>query len=211
MQYWHDIGRLKSYSLDEFGAHAERILRSEGLRGNFANLSIQEPVGEDWGDTRGDFPRHFIEYLSAQLEPQSGFMLSPDPDELLKPYQTEGYPEIAQAMENKKVKFLVGTQPDGHRVVRILLLTDPLDQGESGQENGVSRNKSRDVVLQKARVVGSVQNQIKDFSTNENIDANTCEKCGSNPGKPFVFHYGKKLLKDTIGGPDLYEEGAKNT
>jgi len=119
MQIWHDIGHLKSYSLEEFDFHANLILEIEGVNGKFASLSLRESVIGQWGDTRRDLPQRFIEQLSTMIEPETVNRLTPAG---LETVETGGHPEIAEALDQYRVKFLVATQPDKRRVVRVLLL-----------------------------------------------------------------------------------------
>lgn len=119
MQHWHDVGQLGGYSIAEFQGHADSILRLEGLSGSLARLFLCEPGRGRWGLTQRDLPRMVMEALAMQLEPQSGFMLAPQG---LQPAQFGGHPQIQEAIESGRVKFLVGTRPDGIRTVAILLL-----------------------------------------------------------------------------------------
>ncbi len=117
--YFVNIGELSHSYIPEFYARADDLMRSENLQGSLAKLFTAEPKPGEWGFDSQNLSKNILSAISSTIVPQSSFVFTRSG---LKPDDSEGYPEIVKAMENKKVKFLVGTAPDRRRIVAILLL-----------------------------------------------------------------------------------------
>jgi len=117
--HWVDIGQLGiAPDIIEIKSAAERILRLEGLTGSLARLSLMEPSPGTWGKTDNDLHRNVIETLANQLESRPALILTPSG---LQQTRTESYPEIEKALNEGRVKFLVGRTSNERRYVAILL------------------------------------------------------------------------------------------
>ena len=121
MQSWYDLGKFKTHSMKEFKKHAQKILKAERIQGSLASLFISEPTLGTWGNTQRDLPRHVMDALLMQIEPQSGFRLTSESG--VEKMQLGGYPEIGEALQNDSAKMLVATMPNGIRTLSQLILT----------------------------------------------------------------------------------------
>ncbi len=119
MKMWRDVGRVEFNYRPAFQAAALEIEREEKSRAEVARLLLAEPLVGEWGDTKRDLPARVVPLICQQLEPQQAFQIMPGG---LVPVATSGFPEIAEAMERKSVRFLVGTAPDNTRRVGIVIV-----------------------------------------------------------------------------------------
>lgn len=119
--YWIDVGLLSNSHINDFRLQADRILRLLGLKGTLANLFLTEPSPGVWGNKEPDLNQTIMEKLIQQLDSHPEFIITPTG---LQQTQSQSYPEIKEALQSNKIKFLIGKTPDNRRQVALLLLKE---------------------------------------------------------------------------------------